>query len=163
MTHRARPSQLLLVCLGQCILALEPTNGAIAWKFDAPFKMERVFRMGGRILACCGVLVVCIDIETGKALGQVDIGFVPKEGVVCGTDLVLAASNPQDGPFLACLTADGVLRWTGSASVVRDVRKTIRTQLPNGRVVSEGFVADSMYGEVALVFGDTVVQRDRGG
>ncbi|MCB9592708.1 MAG: hypothetical protein H6719_08240 [Sandaracinaceae bacterium] len=168
MTYRSAPVQPLVVCMGRGLLALDPATGQILWSIDSKFTISRLFRVGERLLFIAGDNVHCIDLESGAAIGVVDVGFFPDEGIVCGTDLIvvnarLAASGR---PSAVCLTSEGAIRWKGTSEMestgLLSGHTVFRTTSADGAFVSEARYG--LAGEAAgFLFGDQVVQPDKRG
>jgi hypothetical protein len=117
----------VVVCMGRALVGFDHATGAVVWHFVAEAAIQRIFRIGSRILATCGDSVACIEAASGRHVGTVNIGFTPDAGLVCGTDLVLAdgTTSGTETPSVACISSDGQIRW-------RATRGTESAQQPGG-------------------------------
>jgi hypothetical protein len=161
MNQPLSSAEPVVVCMGRVLLAFDQPSGAVKWSFVAESSIQRLFRVGGRVLCSSGALVVCVDVQTGRHVGSVDIGFQPDAGLVCGTDLLLAdgtASGPES-PRLACVTADGQIRWRATVET-RGPENVLRTYGGGGDKRSEVRYARSGY-RAGILHGQNVAQPDR--
>lgn len=166
MTYRTAPTEPLIVCMGRGLLALEPGSGRVLWSATTEAAITRLFRVGERVLALAGSKVHCLDRDTGAAIGVVDVGFFPDEGIVCGQDLALVHGRAlmQNRPSMVCLTSDGALRWRATCSFeskgILDGQVLLRSYDADGSVVSEARypIASESPG---FLYQGVVVQPDR--
>src|SRR5690349_17807115 len=93
----AGPAEPVVICMGRALVAFDNASGAIVWSYVADAAVQRLFRVGGRILAVSGESIVCVDLPNGRVVGRVELGFQPEAGLVCGTDLVLASGTSSGG------------------------------------------------------------------
>jgi hypothetical protein len=151
----------IVVCMGRALVAFDQPSGTVRWHFIAESTIERLFRVGGRVLCTSGSLVVCVDTMTGRHVGSVDVGFRPDAGLVCGSDLMLAdgTSSGPESPRVACVTADGQIRWRATVEA-RGPENVLRTYGGGGDKRSEIRVARSGY-RAGILFGQLVAQPDR--
>lgn len=166
MTYRTAPNEPLVISLGQGLLAVDPATGEVRWSLSLKRPITRLFRVGERVLAVGADVVTCVDRDTGAVIGQVELGFHPDEGIVCGTDLVLAEGNSivGDRPAIVCLSSEGTIRWKATTTMVS-------TGLLSGEVCFRSFASDgSLRSEVrygmmgappGFLFRDAAVQPDR--
>src|SRR6188472_3610084 len=96
----------VVVCMGRALVAFDHGTGAVIWHFVADAAIQRLFRVGSRVLFTSGESVICIDLVNGRHVGTVAIGFIPDAGLVCGTDLVLAdgTSSGAETPRVVCVS-----------------------------------------------------------
>lgn len=156
------PREPVVVCMGRALVGFDNGSGAIAWSFVAEAPIQRLFRVGPRVLALSGEAVVCVDVQSGHLVGKVDVGFQPDAGLVCGTDLVLAAgtsSGATEVPRVACLTSEGVIRWRGTMAVA-GAENILRTYGVDGARRSEIRYARSGY-RAGILWSSLVAQPDR--
>jgi hypothetical protein len=161
-THPPK-AEPVVVCMGRALVAFEHSGGAVLWHFVAEAAIQRIFRVGSRVLLSSGESVVCIDLATGRHVGTVSIGFVPDAGLVCGTDLVLAdgTSSGSETPRVVCVSSDGSIRWRATtATEARGAENVLRTYGPDGGKRSEIRYARSGY-RAGILFADVVAQPDR--
>jgi len=154
-------SEPVVVCMGRALVAFDGQEGTIAWSFVAEAPIQRLFRVGARILALSGEAVVCVDLATGRHVGTVQLGFQPDAGLVCGADLMLAAGTSSGGetPRLACVTPDGSLRWRGTVAVA-GAENVLRTYGGDGTRRSEIRYTRSGY-RAGILWSHLVAQPDR--
>lgn len=108
----------VVVAMGSALVALRPTDGTIVWHVPTSAPVVRMYRVGTRMFGITGTRVVCVELRTGKVLGQVDIGFAPDSGMVCDGHLVLLRGEVSASPeALVCLTSDGRVRWHGTLGI----------------------------------------------
>jgi len=166
----------VVVCMGRALVAFDHATGAVAWHFVAEAAIQRLFRVGGRVLCASGEAVVCVDLATGRHVGTVNIGFVPDAGLVCGSDLILAdgTSSGSEEPRVACVAADGTLRWRattsseapqaqggwGASPTPQKAESVLRSYGPDGAKRSEIRYPRSGY-RAGILFGGVVAQPDR--
>jgi outer membrane protein assembly factor BamB len=161
MNHPQAPQgEPVVVCMGRTLVAFDP-SGVVRWHFVAEASIQRLFRVGGRVLALSGQQVVCVDLVTGRLFGTVDVGFQPDAGLVCGTDLVLAEGTPTgtESPRVACLSDSGAIRWRATVEA-RGAENILRTYDMSGARTSEVRYARSGY-RAGILYGATVAQPDR--
>lgn len=108
----------VVTCMGRTLVAFDHATGTIAWHFVAEAAIQRIFRVGPRVLAASGDSIVCVDLASGRHVGTVSIGFVPDAGLVCGTDLIVAdgTTSGVETPCVACISSDGMIRWRATTS-----------------------------------------------
>jgi hypothetical protein len=156
-------SEPVVVCMGRALVAFDHGSGTIRWHFVAEATIERIFRVGTRVLLASGESIVCVELATGRHVGTVAIGFVPDAGLVCGTDLILAdgTSSPAETPRIACVTSDGMIRWRGTAETdSRGGENVLRTYGSDGAKRSEIRYKRSGY-RAGILYGALVAQPDR--
>jgi outer membrane protein assembly factor BamB len=155
------PGEPVVVCMGRLLVAFDQGSGTIAWSFTAESSIQRLFRVGARVLASCGESVVCVDLATGRHVGTVGVGFQPDAGLVCGTDLVLAdgTSSGGESPRVVCVSSEGVIRWRGTVAVA-GAENVLRTYGPDGGKRSEIRYARSGY-RAGILYASMVAQPDR--
>lgn len=171
------PAEPVVVCMGRALVAFDQATGAVVWHFVAEAAIQRLFRVGPRVLFASGETVVCVDLATGRHVGTVNIGFVPDAGLVCGSDLVLAdgTSSGSETPRVVCIASDGTIRWraTTSSEVPAQgggwgsspqpqpkAENVLRTYGADGVKRSEIRYARSGY-RAGILFGGVVAQPDR--
>ncbi len=161
MNQPSSAAEPIVVCMGRLLVAFDQPSGAVRWRFVADATIERLFRVGARVLLSSGSTVVCVDLPNGRHVGTVDIGFQPDAGLVCGTDLVLVngtASGPET-PRMACVTADGQIRWRGTVET-KGPENVLRSYGMQGDKRSEIRYARSGY-RAGILHGANVAQPDR--
>jgi hypothetical protein len=149
--------------MGRALVAFGQGDGAIGWMYYAEATIERLFRVGARVLAVSGESVVCVDVATGRLVGTVVIGFPPDAGLVCGTDLLLASgtSSGPESPRIACVSSEGVVRWRATvATEARGAENVLRTYGMDGSKRGEIRYARSGY-RAGILWSNTVAQPDR--
>jgi hypothetical protein len=149
--------------MGRALVAFDQPSGAVVWHFVAEAAIQRLFRVGTRVLLASGESVVCIDLATGRHVGTVGIGFVPDAGLVCGTDLILAdgTSSGAETPRVVCVTSDGMIRWRATtATEGRGAENVLRTYGSDGGKRSEVRFARSGY-RAGILYEAEVAQPDR--
>jgi hypothetical protein len=167
MSYREAPREPVLVCMGRTLLAIDRDLGSIHYTIEAAASIERIFRVGERVLAVAGRAVLCVDVASGKLVGQVDLDFVPQNGLVCGDDLVLASSALGGGATSAvvCLASDGTVRWrvTRQLEVTGFLSATVlvRGHGPDGAVRSETKSPTVDAHPAGIAYLDSVIQPDR--
>jgi len=151
----------VVICMGRALVAFDIGSGAIVWSFVAEATIQRLFRVGSRVLFVSGESVVCVDLINGRHVGTVAVGFQPDAGLVCGTDLVLAdgTSSGAESPRVACVTSDGTIRWRGTVGVAGS-ENVLRTYGMDGSKRSEIRYARSGY-RAGILFSTAVAQPDR--
>jgi hypothetical protein len=157
---RAEP---VVVCMGRALVAFDHGSGQVVWHFVAEAAIQRLFRVGNRVLLASGEKVVCIELADGRHVGTVEIGFVPDAGLVCGTDLVLAdgTSSGAETPRVVCVSSDGAIRWRATtATEGRGAENVLRTFGADGQKRSEVRYARSGY-RAGILFANVVAQPDR--
>ncbi len=167
----------VVVCMGRALVAFDHASGAIRWHFVAEAAIQRMFRVGNRVLATCGESVVCVDLATGRHVGTVTLGFTPDAGLVCGTDLVLAdgTTSGAEKPCVACVSSDGTIRWRATTATETapqpggfgtppagkaPAENVLRTYGADGVKRSEIRYARSGY-RAGILFANAVAQPDR--
>lgn len=153
----------VIVCMGRALVAFDREGGAIRWHFVAEAAIQRIFRVGGSVLCASGDDVVCIDLASGRHVGTVQIGFTPDAGLVCGTDLVLvdATSSGVEKPCVACVSANGQIRWRGTTATGMTPKDSVlRTYGANGQKLSEIVYAKAGY-RAGILYAGEVAQPDR--
>lgn len=167
----------VVICMGRALVAFDQTNGTVFWNFVAEAAIQRIFRVGSRVLAACGESVVCVDLANGRHVGTVAIGFTPDAGLVCGTDLILAdgtTSGPET-PRVVCISSDGSIRWRATTATEAQqaaggwggppggkgpTENVLRTYTPDGVKRSEVRYARGGY-RAGILYANTVAQPDR--
>ena len=167
----------VVVCMGRALVAFDHGSGAVLWHFVAEAAIQRIFRVGARVLAACGESVVCVDLATGRHVGTVNVGFTPDAGLVCGTDLVLAdgTTSGTETPSVACVSSDGTIRWRGTTATEAPQQaggwgnappakgpgeNVLRTYGADGQKRSEIRYARSGY-RAGILYANVVAQPDR--
>lgn len=155
------PVEPVIVCMGRALVAFEQATGTIAWSLVAEASVERLFRVGRNVLALSGETLLCVELASGRLIGQVPLGFRPDAGLVCGTDLILAdgTSSGSESTRVACVTSEGAFRWRGTVAVAGP-ENVLRTYGGDGSRRSEIRVARSGY-RAGILFGGGVAQPDR--
>jgi len=155
------PPEPVVVCMGRLLVAFDIASGAVAWSFTAEATIQRLFRVGNRVLFVSGESVICVELANGRHVGTVALGFQPDAGLVCGTDLVLAdgTSSGAESPRVACVTSDGAIRWRGTVGVA-GAENVLRTYGIDGGKRSEIRYARSGY-RAGILFSNIVAQPDR--
>jgi hypothetical protein len=149
--------------MGRALVAFDHGGGAVLWHFVAEAAIQRLFRVGNRVLVASGESVVCLELATGRHVGTVGIGFVPDAGLVCGTDLILAdgTSSGAETPRVVCVTSDGMIRWRATtATETRGAENVLRTYGGDGTKRSEIRYARSGY-RAGILYANVVAQPDR--
>jgi outer membrane protein assembly factor BamB len=157
------PVEPVVVCMGRALVAFDHASGGVVWNFVAEAAIERLFRVGPRVLASSGESVVCVDLATGRLVGTVKLGFSPDAGLVCGTDLILAdgASSATETPRVACVTSDGSIRWRATvATDARSGENVLRTYGIDGAKRSEIRYGRTGY-RAGILYAGAVAQPDR--
>lgn len=151
----------VVICMGRALVAFDMASGAVAWSFVAEATIQRLFRVGNRVLFLSGESVVCVDLPSGRHVGTVAVGFQPDAGLVCGTDLVLAdgTSSGSESPRIACVTSEGTIRWRGTVGVAGS-ENVLRTYGMDGGKRSEIRYARSGY-RAGILYSTVVAQPDR--
>lgn len=167
MSYREAPREPVLVCMGRTLLAIDHELGSIHYTIEAAGSIERLFRVGERALVVAGKAVLCVDVASGKLVGQVDLDFAPQNGLVCGDDLVLASSSVGGSATSAvvCLASDGTVRWR----VTRQLEVTgflsanvlVRSFGPDGALRSETKSPSVDAHPAGIAYLDAVTQPDR--
>ncbi len=158
-------SETVVVSMGCAVLALRAEDGSIAWHVPTLAPVVRMYPVGQRLFAVAGTKVVCIDTSTGTAVGELEIGFVPDAGMICGEDLVLLRGGTVLGgaDAMICLTASGGVKWRGTVQLestgLLSGHSLLRTFGPSGEPRSEARFPFSG-GPAGVAFGDAVVQPD---
>lgn len=153
----------VIVCMGRALVAFDRDSGAVRWHFVTEAAIQRIFRVGARVLCASGDDIVCVDLGTGRHVGTVAIGFTPDAGLVCGTDLVLvdATSSGMEKPCVVCVSSDGQIRWRGTTATGASPRDSVlRTYGPQGDKRSEVVYAKAGY-RAGILYGGVVAQPDR--
>jgi hypothetical protein len=167
----------VVVCMGRALVAFDQTNGSVFWHFVAEAAIQRLFRVGNRILAACGESVVCVDVANGRHVGTVAIGFTPDAGLVCGTDLILAdgTTSGPEAPRVICISSDGSIRWRATTATETQqvaggwgggppgkgpAENVLRTYTPDGVKRSEIRYARLGY-RAGILYAASVAQPDR--
>lgn len=171
-------SEPVVVCMGRGLVAFDQATGAVVWHFVAEAAIQRLFRVGTRVLVSSNESVICIDVATGRHVGTVAIGFVPDTGLVCGTDLVLAdgTTSTSETPRVACVSSEGQIRWRATAATeaqqqpggwgqpppgqAKSVENVLRTYGADGQKRAEIRYARGGY-RAGILFGGVVAQPDR--
>ncbi|HEY8078686.1 MAG TPA: PQQ-binding-like beta-propeller repeat protein [Labilithrix sp.] len=161
MNQPPSAAEPIVVCMGRLLVAFDGASGAVRWNFVTDATIERLFRVGMRVLLSSGSSVVCVDLATGRHVGTVDIGFQPDAGLVCGTDLLLAdgAASGPESTRLACVTSDGQIRWRATVET-KGAENVLRTYGTQGDKRSEIRYARSGY-RAGILHGANVAQPDR--
>ncbi|MBX3229139.1 MAG: hypothetical protein KIT84_02300 [Labilithrix sp.] len=153
----------VITCMGRALVAFDRDTGAVRWHFVAESAIQRLFRVGARVLASSGDAIVCVEVANGRHVGTVQIGFTPDAGLVCGTDLVLvdATSSGTETPCVVCVSSDGQIKWRGTtATGAQRTDSVLRTYGPDGTKRSEIVYAKAGY-RAGILYGDVVAQPDR--
>jgi outer membrane protein assembly factor BamB len=153
----------VLVCMGRALVAFDHGTGMVRWSYQAEATVQRLFRVGPRVLALSGESVVCVDVATGRLVGTVSLGFQPDAGLVCGTDLVLAegTSSGKETPRVACVGSEGTIRWRVTVeSAAAGAENILRTYGMDGAKRSEIRYPRSGY-RAGILYGGVVAQPDR--
>ena len=167
MSYREAPREPVLVCMGRTLLAIDRELGSIHYTIEAAASIERIFRVGERALVVAGKAVLCVDVASGKLVGQVDLDFAPQNGLVCGDELVLASSALDgDGTSgVVCLASDGTVRWrvTRQLEVTGFLSATVlvRSFGPDGALRSETKSPSVDAHPAGIAYLDGVIQPDR--
>jgi hypothetical protein len=148
----------------------------VLWHFVAEAAIQRLFRVGTRVLCTTGETVVCVELANGRHIGTVNIGFVPDAGLVCGPDLILAdgTSSGSEEPRVVCIASDGSIRWRattsseapqaaagwGASPSPQKAESVLRSYGADGSKRSEIRYARSGY-RAGILFGGVVAQPDR--
>lgn len=151
------------MCMGRALVAIAQEGGNVLWHFVAEAPIQRIFRVGARVLCSSGDDVVCVDLATGRHVGTVAIGFTPDAGLVCGTDLILAdaTSSGTEKPCVVCVSSDGMIRWRATTATGMDPKTSVlRTYGADGGKRSEVIHAKSGY-RAGILYGQAVAQPDR--
>lgn len=165
MSYREAPRQLAVVCMGSAAVALDVDDGTIVWTYRTPSSIVRLFRVGPRVMLVCGSEVHCVEHETGRPIGRLEIGFRPESGCVVGSDLLLVNGQVSSGqPCAIRLTSEGALRWhvakdTKSKGLL-DGDTVLRSYGLDGAQRSEAHFDGFVGGRAGLLVGDTTVQPD---
>ncbi len=166
-------SEPVVICMGRALVAFDQSSGVVHWHYVAEAAIQRIFRVGARVLAACGESVVCVDLATGRHVGTVAIGFTPDAGLVCGSDLVLADGTTagSEEPRVVCISSDGAIRWRattatetpgawGNAGANRAAEAVLRTYDASNTKRSEIRYARTGY-RAGILYSNTVAQPDR--
>jgi len=153
----------VVTCMGRALIAFERESGVVRWHFVAEAPIQRIFRVGARVLAASGDVVVCVEVASGRHVGTVQIGFMPDAGLVCGTDLILAdaTSSGTETPCVVCVSSDGQIKWRGTtATGTQRTDSVLRTYGADGAKRSEVVYAKAGY-RAGILYGGVVAQPDR--
>lgn len=165
MSYRDAPQELVITSMGSALVAFDLQDGTIVWSYRARVTITRLYRVGDRVMVICGTEVHCVDRETGRPIGRLELDFRPECGCVVGSDLVLANGQLVGGqPCVVRLTSEGTLRWRAT----KDSRSMsflesdtiVRSFGPDGSQRSEIVLEGVVGARAGLLVGDTVVQPD---
>ena len=111
MSYRTNTSPApLVLSLPSRLVAVDPSSGARLWEMKLEESARRLFMVGPNLLVCCGNVgsaeILCVEMASGRVLGQVDLGFCVTAGLVHGDRLYIAASGGA-----ACVGVDGRIVW----------------------------------------------------
>lgn len=159
--------------MGRALIAFDQSRGVVLWHFVAEAAIQRVFRVGSRVLAACGEAVACVDLATGRHVGTVAIGFTPDAGLVCGTDLVLADGTTagSETPCVICISSDGAVRWRATTATEAQQAQGGWGNAPGGKGPTENVLrtytpdgvkrSEVRYARSGILYANTVAQPDR--
>jgi outer membrane protein assembly factor BamB len=159
--NQSPPVEPVIVSMGRALVAFDQGSGVVRWNYVADRTIERLFRVGGRVLASSGESVVCVDVATGRFVGAVDLGFQPDAGLVCGADLILAngTSGGAEATRVACVSHDGMIRWRATVATA-GAENVLRSYGGDGSPRGEIRYARSGY-RAGILWAHAVAQPDR--
>lgn len=168
MTYREQAAgEAVVVCMGRTLVAFEHDTGKIRWSAVGEYDIERIFRVGDNLLAVGGKAVLCVHASTGAIIGRVPLDFVPENALVCGTDLVIVATQSSSltgATRVLSLGPDGSVRWRVTADMESTGLLSADTRLQSldvhGAITSVTRFPMTGY-RAGIVYGDDAAQPDQ--